>query len=363
MARVLFVPVSGPDGAGEYYRSVAIAEAVKRRWPKADITFVVNCEAGYAQRVPFPARLIDGSPTRSTEAVNRVIEELRPDVVVFDSAGRHAQLKCARKLGAHTVYISSRVKTRWKGFRLRRMRLLDQHWLVWPQFLQGGLNFWEKLKLKLIPSVRIVPLNVLFPPPDTVRAAALQKELGVEAGKYVLMCAGGGGYHRGGRPAPETFADAAALIRQSGADGMKIVFIRGPNYAGPIQELPGVVMLGSLSSQQLIDMLDGARLGVVNGGSLLLQALSLKLPCVAAPVAADQNRRIDVCTQRGLASGVNLDAVEIAAAARALLEDGARHEAMRRELRQLNLANGIEPALEALAPWMNGDTNSRSGGR
>lgn len=353
--KLLFVPVSGPHGAGEYYRSVAIAGAAQQRWPQAEISFVMNREAGYAQQVPFATRLIDGSPTYNTAAVKRAIEELRPDVVIFDSAGRRAQLACARRLRTRTVYISSRPTTRWKGFRLRRMRLLDQHWLVWPQFLQGEVTRWERLKLRLIPTVQIVPLNVIFPAPDPERAARLYGKLGVTRGRYVLISAGGGGNHRGGRPASEVFAEAAARIRSDAQlpEDLQMVWVRGPNYAGEDRELPGVQITGALGGEQMIDLLAGARLGVINGGSLLLQALSLQVPCVAAPVATDQDRRIELCARRGLLASAPLDAAAIATATCGLLRDTTQYSALLQELQRVNLANGVEVALDALARLMN----------
>ena len=77
--RFLFIPVSGPGGAGEYYRSLAIAAGLKRRWPDCSIRFVLNREAPYATSAPYPVTLLDDSPTRATAAVNACIQEDRAD--------------------------------------------------------------------------------------------------------------------------------------------------------------------------------------------------------------------------------------------------------------------------------------------
>ncbi len=60
---MLFVPVSGEKGVGEYYRSLTIAGGAQRRWPRARIHFVVNRSAGYADQVPYPTVRVEGSPT------------------------------------------------------------------------------------------------------------------------------------------------------------------------------------------------------------------------------------------------------------------------------------------------------------
>src|SRR5512135_1267255 len=97
--RFLFVPVTGPGGAGEYHRSLAIARGLLRRWPDADVHFVLNREAPYAASCPYPALLLDDSPTRASALVERHIRELRADVVIFDSAGRLSQYRAVREAG------------------------------------------------------------------------------------------------------------------------------------------------------------------------------------------------------------------------------------------------------------------------
>jgi hypothetical protein len=67
--RILFVPVSGAFGMGEYARSLGIAQAVRRQWPKADIHFILSRQAPYAASAPFPSTLLDSSPTFHTAQV------------------------------------------------------------------------------------------------------------------------------------------------------------------------------------------------------------------------------------------------------------------------------------------------------
>ncbi len=46
----------------------------------------------------------------------------KPDLVIFDNAGRGAQIRAAHAWGARVIYISSRRRQRAKAFRLSWMR-------------------------------------------------------------------------------------------------------------------------------------------------------------------------------------------------------------------------------------------------
>ena len=160
--RILFVPVSGPYGMGEYARSAAIARAVRQRWTNAEIRFVLSRVAPYAADASFPATLLPSSPTFHSAAVIDLIRTWRPHVVIFDNAGRAAQLKAARRSGAHVIYISARQRQRRKAFSWRWMPLIDEHWIAYPEFLAGKLRFLERFKLKLLRGPRVRYLDVIF---------------------------------------------------------------------------------------------------------------------------------------------------------------------------------------------------------
>jgi hypothetical protein len=345
--RIMFVPASGADGAGEYFRCVAIAQGIRRRWPRARILFIINREAGYARDVPFDAVLVDGTPTFNTAIVNDAIAAMHPDVVVFDSSGRVAQLAHACRCGAATVYVSSRARARWKGFRLRRMRYLAQHWLAWPRFLQRELTPWERFKLRFMGKPEIVFLDPLLPLLDAARAAEYRRGLGIEGRPYLLVSAGAGGHQLSGVPAPEILVSAAAEVCQSTGD--PIVWVKGPNYRGRWRGANGVLELAAVAPSELLYLLADAHLAIVNGGSLLLQALAVKTVCVAVPIAGDQAQRINACVRRRLAVGARPDAGSIAAAVLALLQDPGRMADIRSRLHELNLGNGVDQAVDALA--------------
>jgi glycosyltransferase involved in cell wall biosynthesis len=147
-ARILFSPVSGPGGAGELMRCLIIARELAKADPTADIRFLVNRNAVFRESVNFPIIDCDASPTNSTAQVLHTIATFRPDVMVFDNSGRTSQLRAARSAGARLVFSSRAPKLRWKAFRLKWMRLLDEHWIVFPAFVTGGLSAIERFKLR-----------------------------------------------------------------------------------------------------------------------------------------------------------------------------------------------------------------------
>jgi UDP:flavonoid glycosyltransferase YjiC (YdhE family) len=319
---------------GEYARSLAIARAASRRWPRAAIHFALSSKAPYAAGAPFPATLFDSSPTFHSAGVIELLETWRPDVVVFDNAGRTAQLRAARRLGAHVIYISARRRQRRKAFRWRWMRLLDEHWIAYPEFIAGRLGVVESLKLKIIgrPIVRF--LDVILARADPSQRGAILARAGCEAGRFVLVVPGGGtGHPRVGDAADEFMRAALAL------------------YVGPAGTGadPNLHRLGPLPQDELGELMRAARLIVANGGSTLLQAIACGAACVAVPIAKDQAERTRRCAAAGVALAANLDSASIVQAAARLLRDDSQRTALAGRAAGLKLADGVEVALQALA--------------
>jgi len=65
------------------------------------------------RRSPRPVALI---PDVSFQAVIELLEAWRPDVVVFDNAGRTAQLRRRAGRGPRIVYVSARPRQRARRF-------------------------------------------------------------------------------------------------------------------------------------------------------------------------------------------------------------------------------------------------------
>ncbi len=351
---MLFVPVSGPFGMGEYARSVAVARAAQCQWPRAEIHFILSRQAPYAATVPFAATLLDSSPTFHTAAVARVIQAFKPTIVVFDNAGRTAQLRAARGQGARIVFISARSRQRRKAFRWRWMRLLDEHWIAYPQLMAGDLTWLERFKRKRLgrPTVRYLDVILSRAAPEDDSIAA---RLGLKQGGYVLIVPGGGTGHPGANDAADQFLAAANSL----AESETVVFV-GPTRsadAGTRDHLRSKALVmpssrlrcfSSLPQADLADLMSHARLVLTNGGSTLIQAIACGDACIAVPIAQDQPKRIQHCVDAGVAVAAQLTASSMARAASKLLRDESARAALAQRAANLRLANGIEIALNAL---------------
>jgi glycosyltransferase involved in cell wall biosynthesis len=328
---------------GEYARSLAIARAASRRWPGAAIHFVLSREAPYAADAPFPNTLLASSPTFHSAAVIELLETWRPDVVIFDNAGRTAQLRAARRLGARVVFISARRRQRRKAFRWRWMRLIDEHWIAYPEFIAGAAGLIERLKLKLAGKPTVRYLDVILSRADSGERGAILSRTGCGAGTYVLVVPGGGTGHPGAHDAVDQFMAAARVLA---AGGVPTLYV-GPGAAAADAE-PNWHPQGPLPQAELAELMRSARLIIANGGSTLLQAIACGTACIAVPIAKDQAERIRRCTAAGAAVAANLDAVSIVQAANQLLQNEPRRAALAERARHLELADGVEVAIRAL---------------
>jgi hypothetical protein len=341
--RLLCVPVSGAFGMGEYARSLAIARAVAARWPDAAVHFVLSKAAPYAADVPFPCTLLPSSPTFHTPAVSALIASFRPTCVLFDNAGRTAQLRAARAAGAQVIYISARGRQRRKAFRWRWMRLLDEHWIAYPAFSAGALNVWEKLKLRVLGRPVVRYLDAIVPRADSARQAELLAGLGLTRGRYALVVPGGGTGHPGAIDAAQRFLFAASSLA---AAGTPTLFVGPGANVGNVRDLR---LRPSLPQRDLAQLMRGAKIVVANGGSTLLQAIACGAPTIGIAIAKDQNARIGRCVAAGVAATTRLDGGAITSLAQRLLRDDAARAALVAAAGRLALADGIEIAVGAVA--------------
>jgi hypothetical protein len=347
VGRVLFVPVSGPRGMGEYARSLALATAAVQRWPLLQVHFAVSRQAPYAADTPFPMTLLPSSPTFHTYEMVDLIRTFQPSLVVFDNAGRTAQLRAAARAGARIVYVSSRERQRRRAFRLRWMRMIDEHWIAYPEFIAGKLTTLERLKLSVLRRPVVRYLDAILPPRDAGLAVEMMGRFDVEFGDYVLVVPGGGTDHPGAENAPQIIAEAARRIAERGVPTVLV----GVTPSGQLNRPPPHTLhvASRMPMNQLAELMRGARLIVSNGGDTLLQAISAGRPCVAVPVAGDQAHRIARCERRGLALGARLDTQSLAQAALNFLGDSPRHAALVSRLGKGTLSNGIDTALASIA--------------
>jgi hypothetical protein len=336
--KLLFIPVSGAYGMGEYARSVAIARAAAVRWPAADIQFLVSSQAPYAGSVPFPATALPSSPTLHTPEVVQKIDSMRPHVVIFDNAGRSAQLRAAQRAGARIVYISARARQRRKAFRLRWMRRIDEHWIAYPEFIAGPFTCTERAKLRWLKRPPVRYLDVICSRDPAPRAP-------FEPDSYALFVPGGGTGHPGADDAAQRFLTAARILAGAGVPSVMVgltAALEAGDGSAPVHGLPPV------PQAQLMQLMRGARLLVSNGGSTLLQGIAAGCTCIGVPIAQDQPRRIARCVAAGVARAAALDADDMARAAASLWRDGAARTGLKQRAAALELKDGIEIALQGL---------------
>jgi len=342
--RFLFLPVSGPHGMGEYVRTLQIAHAAAARWPNAQIHFALSRKAPYEPDGAFAATLLPSSPTFHTPEVVALIEQMRPHVVIFDNAGRTAQLRAAQRTGARVVYISARARQRRKAFRWRWMSLIDEHWVAYPEFLSGPLSAIEKLKLRWMGRPLLRYLDVMLPAADERAARAILERLKLTAKGYVLVVPGGGTGHPGAHDAVQMFATAAHDLA---ACGIATVFVAPPS-AYNLRFSVTLTTVPRLPLSALAALMRDARLVIANGGSTMLQAIACRAPCIAVSIAKDQAKRVRQCADAGLVVAAGLSAEQIVSVTAALLDDASARAALVRRAVDLRLADGLSIALAAL---------------
>jgi UDP:flavonoid glycosyltransferase YjiC (YdhE family) len=137
---------------------------------------------------------------------------------------------------------------------------------------------------------------------------------------------------------------APAVIAAAAAAPLSVAPLAG----APLPEPAALSLLGVLPQVELAALMRSARLIVANGGSTLLQAIACGVPCIAVPIAGDQAGRIRHCVRAGVALAAPLDAAAIEQSAALLFADEARLLAMAERARGLELADGVDVAVQAI---------------
>jgi UDP:flavonoid glycosyltransferase YjiC (YdhE family) len=230
------------------------------------------------------------------------------------------------------------------------MRLIDEHWIAYPQFIAGPLGFFERLKLKMAGRPTVRYLDVILSRADPEQRGAVLSRAGCDAGTYVLVVPGGGTGHPG---ADEAVGHFMAAARALAARGVATVYV-GPTVAGTGAGTGAVDAerhwhpLGPLPQAELAELMRSARLIVANGGSTLLQAIVCGSACIAVPIAKDQFERTRRCVAAGVAVSAVCDAASIVQAADGLLQDEPQRAALAGRAARLQLADGVDVAMQAL---------------
>ncbi|MGE6461153.1 glycosyltransferase family 1 protein [Pseudoalteromonas tetraodonis] len=318
--RLLFIPVSSPEGIGEYMRSLQLAQTLKSDYQDAlDIHFILNKHTAYAKHCPFTTTLLSQSPTKEVEAVCELIEQYQPDVVLFDCAGRAEQMKAAKKVGAKVVFISQHAKKRAKGLKLNRNKLIDMHWVVQPDYCIAPLTWYEKLKLSYFSLA--YPYNV---GPFTAFASEQQKlntlsNYNLKENEFFIVNAGSGGHTVNGVNCADIYFQAGLVIAKQ--TGLKGVVVFGPNYTKSLPKTNELICLPSQEGTEFLALLSQAKIALLSAGDTLLQAIALQTPTIACAISKDQSVRVARCAATGVVKQAELDILDITQKVQELLTE------------------------------------------
>ena len=300
--KVLFIPVSGPEGIGEYMRALILADAVSAVYSEAEVSFILSKRAPYVDTCPYPVHITDESPTKCTAQVNTILQTVRPTIAVFDCSGRASQYKKAKALNCKVIFISQHKKKRRRAFSLNRIGNIDAHCITQFKFVDGDLTWVERIKLALAGKPSPYFMGPVFSAPSASLPFAV-------AERYVVFSAGGGGHAVNGVRATDVFMLAAT--RWFEQTGEQCHVLLGPNYQGEVLLTEGVVFHRQLPNADLMTLMKGSRVVVLGGGDMLSQAVALKVPSIAVAVAKDQPPRIKAIAKAGLTveSALEVDAI------------------------------------------------------
>ncbi|MCL1062982.1 hypothetical protein MK852_12675 [Shewanella benthica] len=344
--KFLFVPVSTPEGIGEYMRSKIIADEVMNRWPEAQIDFVLNRHVSYIDDCPYSTHLVDDTPTKKTREVNQLITELKPDVVIFDAAGRKAQLKHAHRMGAKVIFISQHRRKRSRGMKIARARVTDSHWVVQPKFVIGDISRFDKLKLGMIKREHPIYTGSIFTSPTSEQKKYLYDKYEIKQRGYLLYSAGSGGHSLKEGLAADLFAQVAKTIFRE--TGIPSLMVFGPNYPKPLPDMEGVIAIPHLNTREFINLLDGAKAAILSGGDTMLQSIALKTPALAVAVSKDQPPRINSCAAANLILACGSDQQEMLTRTRKLIDVKSLNN-LQASMAGLNDTNGLDIGMSEIA--------------
>jgi len=330
--QILFVPVSGSAGSGEVQRCSLLADTLHASAPGITSHFLL---ADGAPAVAWPVTTLTGSPTRAIAEVQAAIRDIRPTVVVFDGNARVATMKTARAVGARVVLVSSRPSARRRGFRLRRMACLCEHWLVGADV--GAARGWrERVGKWAQPGVAVRRFSTLFAPPGPRPGKPGPPGL---AGPYVVVCPGSGQHLLADCSSAELFGQAATILA---AEGVTTVAVAAP-------AAPPAIDAGSLDNATLMALLARADAALLGGGSLLVQALALGVPVLALPLQDEQASRVAWLAGRdAVVQASAADAKALAGELHDLFADAPERGRLQRAAAALELRNGLDEAVAAL---------------
>lgn len=342
---ILFLPVSGPSGAGEYYRCLAVAQTLAQRMPELQIHFALSREARVERVSGFHYHSLSASPTRDTDGAVTLLDRIRPTVAVFDSTFRTRQLREARRLGARIICLVSR--------HTKRRRLMTWWKLAYVDeiFVCGELDVTRQQPgplERLMAGRWSGTLQVVGPILAPGVGHHVSEDRPANAEEYILVAPGGGGGTLRERPAALEFQDIARMLAEE--QSIPVRFIAGPLSDIPLREIDGVHQQRSLPPSEMMAAMRDARVCVLGGGSILLQGVAAGRPCVGMPAGGkDQPQRIRDLARLGLVeSPQEFDAASVAEVANQLWGDRSRRTALAERITESGVTDANDRVSQAI---------------
>lgn len=352
---LLFIPISNEGGGtGEYMRCLILAHSAAQAWPRARIEFVLHRSAPRVAPNPFTCHFYDSRESKGSGLIGRdrlistILRDLRPDVAIFDSIGRGAQMSEARRLGISVIYVSLRKQARKRGFRLRHLRSISQHWAVQTYPGVSDLTPYRRWLASLF-HIKLVELSALYHEPSADRISTLMNSFGLSPGEpYLLFVPGGGGYEVDGQPVADVFLEAAIRIVRAG--GPRAIVVTGRREPPGIEKGPLVCTIDYLPNDDLMALMAEAEICVTGaGGGCVGQVLAHQRPLVASPLGGtDQRHRLELGQESGILLAADPNPESVYGAVMALLDSPDQRLKMIARQQQAGFRNGAALAMRSL---------------
>ena len=328
------------QGIGEYMRSLSLAQSLQAELEGSlDIHFILNKHTAYAKDCPFNTTLLEYSATKELKQVCNFIKYFRPDVVIFDCAGRAAHMKAAKEVGAKVVFISQHAKKRAKGLKLNRSKLIDTHWVVQPDYCIEPLNWIENMKLDIFSLAYPRNVGPFIPIASIEQKNNVLKRFNLDTDNYCIVNAGSGGHTLDKLNCADVFfAAALKLTRQT---GLKTVVVFGSNYKKTLPNTDELICVTSLESAEFLALMSQAKVAILSAGDTLLQAIALETPVVACAVSKDQHTRLERCVNAQVVIKASLNADDIVSKVEHVIEE-VFYSALVNKYRQLESPHSYE---------------------
>ena len=338
--KVLFIPVSAAKGSGEYQRSLLLANELKDFFgDKIDIRFVINAKAIYAKKVPYQTYSLNASATVKPKELHKILAEFKPDLALFDSAGRVKSYRCAKKLGCKVALVVSRPKKRSKALSLRVAKHLDL--VISTSHLPNlcRLTLKEKVTQAIHKKLKIVLVNALFKSPNI---SNVNSSLPF-SDKYCFLFLTGGKFIYNNIDVPTlTKATAEAITSQN---QLNCVII-DPKI-NDVSITKNVISIPMQSNENFINLIAQAESCVVGTGAVAAQVLALNKPSIMVATSKTGEKYLADYQAMRVTETATLSANEIANKVKYLLND--KNKLRQLENRQKNtFSNGLESATQAI---------------